>query len=116
MEKNERVKPMTITDPDTNETYTLEFNRDSVRFAEQQGFKIGELTDFPATNIPTLFYLAFRKNHKQVSRAKAEELLEKMEGLTVEELERLVRLYHQTNDTLVLDTGAVKNRKMVVAL
>ena len=55
MAKNEnKVLPMKITDPDTGEVYVLEFSRESVRFAEQRGFKISELLDFPQTNIPNL--------------------------------------------------------------
>lgn len=34
MAKNEtKVSPICITDPDTGETYVLEFSRESVRFA-----------------------------------------------------------------------------------
>ena len=50
-----KVSPIRITDPETNDTYVLEFSRESVRFAEQRGFKISELLDFPQSNIPAFF-------------------------------------------------------------
>ena len=37
-EVNEKVKPLILTDNDTGEKYTLEFSRESVRFAEARGF------------------------------------------------------------------------------
>lgn len=65
MAKNEnKVLPMKITDPDTGEVYVLEFSRESVRFAEQRGFKISELLDFPQTNIPNLFSMLSAKTIK----------------------------------------------------
>jgi hypothetical protein len=38
----ERVKPIELTDNETGKTYTLEFNRDVVRRAEQNGFSIDD--------------------------------------------------------------------------
>ena len=35
-----KVNPMTITDNETGEKYILDFTRESVKFAEQRGFKI----------------------------------------------------------------------------
>ena len=52
---DERINPIRITDEDTGKVYTLDFNRDSVRFVEQQGFRIEETFDFPNVNIPKLF-------------------------------------------------------------
>ena len=60
-----QVNPMRLIDPDSGETFVLEFSRESVRFAEQRGFKITELTDFPQTNIPAFFFYAFRKSQKR---------------------------------------------------
>ena len=87
MAKNEnKVLPMKITDPDTGEVYVLEFSRESVRFAEQRGFKISELLDFPQTNIPNLFFYAFRKNHKNVARDKTDKFLDELGGLSSAEI------------------------------
>lgn len=112
-----KVNPMRITDPDTGEVYVLEFSRDSVRFAEQRGFKITELTDFPQTNIPSFFFYAFRKNHKNVSRGKTDKLLEDMGGLTPAELERLAQLYNVPNESLIItDEDGRKNSRLTVEL
>ena len=40
MAKDENVKPIRLTDTETGEKYTLEFSRESVKFAEQRGFKL----------------------------------------------------------------------------
>ena len=113
----ERVKPNRITDTETGETYVLEVSRESVKFAEQRGFKISELTDYPQTNIPALFFYAFRKNHKKVARNQTDKLLEDMGGLTTEEITRLAELYNQPNESLILMEGAErKNARLTVEL
>ena len=118
MSKSERkVNPMRITDPDTNDVYVLEFSRESVRFAEQRGFKISELTDFPQTNIPALWFFAFRKNHKEVARDKTDKLLEELGGLTSREIGRLAELYNQTNESLIIsEENGRKNCRLTVEL
>ena len=116
----EKVKPIRLTDPDTNEVYILEFSRESVKFAEDRKFDISELFKYPQTNIPALWSYAFRKNHKNVARNKTDEMLVKLGGLTKEEIERLVRLYNQTIDSLFADDDenedTRKNAKMTVEL
>lgn len=117
MATNEHLNPMRITDTNTGEVYTLEFNRESVRFAEQRKFNISELTDYPQTNIPALFFYAFRKNHKNVAREKTDKMLDELGGLTPPEIERLVALYNQPTETLVqMDETARKNVKLTVEL
>lgn len=91
--------------------------RESVRFAEMRGFKISELTDYPQTNIPALFYYAFRKNHKNISRNQADAMLDELGGLTTEVIERLVQLYNLPNESLILlDESERKNSKLTVEL
>lgn len=118
MSKNDKkVNPMRITDPDTNETYVLEFSRESVRFAEQRGFKITELTDFPQTNIPALWFYSFRKNHREIARDKTDKLLEELGGLTSKELGRLAELYNQPNESLIImEDNERKNCRLTVEL
>lgn len=112
-----KVAPMRLTDTESGEAYTLEFSRESVRFAEQRGFKISELTDFPQLNIPAFFFYAFRKNHRDVARDKTDKLLEAMGGLTPAELSRLVELYNQPNEALIItDEGGRKNARVTVEL
>jgi hypothetical protein len=117
MAKNEnKVNPIRITN-EAGEVFTLEFSRESVRFAEQQGFKILELTDYPQTNIPALFYYAFRKNHRNISRGQADAMFDELGGLTAEMINRLVQLYNLPNESLILlDESERKNSKLTVEL
>ena len=63
----DRINPIKITDVDSGKVYELDFNRESVKFVEQQGYKVEETFDFPNVNIPKFFYYAFRANHRNVS-------------------------------------------------
>lgn len=47
-EKVERVKPIILRMEDGTE-YTLEFSRETVRFAEGRGFVIDDVAKFPMT-------------------------------------------------------------------
>ena len=87
------VKPIVVTDDETGMEYTLEFNRDSVRFAEARGFKINDVAEYPMTKIPELWYYAFRMHHKSVARAKTDALLDGLGGIPDGLLERLGELY-----------------------
>ena len=48
-------------------TYTLEYNRSSVKALEANGFNVNEFFDKPMTNIELLFQCAFIKNHPGVA-------------------------------------------------
>ena len=48
--------------------YCLEYNRQSVRTMEAQGFVLEDVTKMPMTMIPHLFSGAFIKNHKGMKR------------------------------------------------
>lgn len=104
MEDFVRPITLTVTDPETGreDQYVLDFSRESVRRAEGRGFKLNELADFPATKVPELFWMAFWKNHKRVSRGQADAIIEKMGGIGSEVLERLVQLYTQAGYTGVI--------------
>ena len=89
----DEVKAMVITDTTTGEKYTLEFDKESVRFAESRGFDIEDVAKYPLTKIEELFWYAFRKNHKRVDLLKARKLLEGIGALPDDFIERLVNLY-----------------------
>jgi len=115
----ERISSIKITDNDTGKVYELDFNRESVRFVEQQGFKIEETFDFPNVNIPKLFYFAFRAHHKNVALNQAQELLDKMGGITDEIAIRLVDLYRQatiSNNVIQEKEDLAKNSRVAVEL
>ena len=114
--KEEKLNPIVIT-LENGTSYTLAFNRESVRFAESRGFKIDEVFDYPLTNIPLFWYLAFRANHKNVARSQTDKILEDMNGLSKEVLERLFQLYHEPYDSLIsLDDETGKKSNITVEL
>lgn len=96
---DERINPIRITLKDTGETYELDFNRDSVVFAEQRGFKLEDVPDYVATKVPEFFFYAFRWHHKKLSRGQTDKLLEKIGGVTPKMLERMIDLYQQAAAT-----------------
>ena len=46
--KVERVEPVIITDNETGATYTLEFDRDTVSRAEDNGFSLQDVGKYPS--------------------------------------------------------------------
>lgn len=113
------INPIKITDKEENKIYVLEFDRASVKFAESQGFVFNTALKgtAPLTATTDLFYYSFRKNHKDVTREKAEEILfKKLKGLSGEMLTRLYELYAYTLSTLVCDINAEENPTIAVEL
>ena len=98
--KIERVNPIVIRNSKKGWNYTLEFDRDTVRFAEQRGFKIQDVDDYTMTKVPEFFWYAFRMHHPRIALNQAEEILREIGGLTKEIAERLLLLWYQTYDSL----------------
>lgn len=116
-ERNEdRVQSVRLTDNDTGAVYELDFSRDSVRFAENRGFNVDEISDFPVTRIPEFFYYAFRKNHKNMARSQTDALLEKMGGIPHALLERLMLLYAQAGYSHLIAEDDEKNTRVTLEL
>lgn len=113
-EKETQVKPIKVIDNDTGMTYTLEFNRESIKFAEARNFDIAELSKKPMSMIPDLWFYAFRMHHKQVAREKTDKLLDGLGGIPTGLLERLVELYAVPYETLLKGDDNSKNSKVVV--
>ena len=110
----ERVKPIIIKDKKNNREYTLEFDRDSVRFAESRGFKLEDVDEYVMTKVPEFFWYAFRMHHKSVAMNQAEEILKEIGGLNEAIAKRLVELYVQTYNSL--GSEETKNPDMTVEL
>ena len=118
-EVNEQVKPIIIHDAENQVDYTLEFNRESIRFAEQRGFDIDDVSKYPMTKIPELFYYAFRMHHKNVSREKTDRILfDDLGGLPEGAAERLGALYAAPFEALSNknDEKKAKNSKVTVEM
>lgn len=109
------VKPIIVTDDETGMEFTLEFTRESVRFAESRGFKIQDVSDYPMTKIPELWFYAFRANHKNVARNKTDELLDGLGGIPDGLLERLGELYAAPFSALT-DGQTEENPRVTVKL
>lgn len=106
------VKPIIIKNTEDNAEYTLEFNRESVIFAEMRGFKIEDLGDYPMTKIPELFFYAFRMHHKNISRDKTDKILfSELGGIPNGMLERLAELYAQPFNALTVVDEEGEERK-----
>lgn len=82
------------------ETYTLEYNRMSVKMLEQSGFVLDEFLKKPMTNIELVFAGAFIKNHKKVQQQVIDEIFSKLankDGLIVQ----LQKMIQETYESLL---------------
>ena len=84
--------------------YILEFNRQSVKTMEGQGFVLEELTAKPMTMIPLLFQGAFIKNHRGIKRSLMDEIFEEIGDKTAL-MEALMEMYAETLSTLTENNG-----------
>lgn len=94
--ENEEVRPLVLHDEENGRDYTLEFNRESVRFAESRGFAIEDVDRFPMTKTYELFFYAFRMHHRNVSKEKTDSIIDGWGGVAEIPdgvLERLGMLY-----------------------
>lgn len=115
-EENEEVRPLVLHDEETGADYTLEFNRESVKFAEARGFVIDDVDRFPMTKTYELFYYAFRMHHRNVSREKTDKIIDDWGGVAnIPDgvLERLGMLYSAPFGTL-RDEGEKNPPKVTV--
>ena len=114
-EMNEKINPIVLTNNETGDVYTLEFNRESVRFAEARGFDIDDVSKYPMSKLPELFYYAFRMHHKSVSRERADRILfDDLGGMPEGMAERLGALYAAPFEALTNKGEKSKNSKMTV--
>lgn len=82
-----------------NKEYVLEFNRQSVKTMESQGFVLDEITSKPMTMIPMLFSGAFIKNCRGTKRAVIDAIYDGIGDKTVL-MEALMEMYAETLSTL----------------
>lgn len=109
-----KIKPIVIRDSEENEEYTLEFNREAVKFAESRGFKLDDLDSYPMSKVPEFFWYAFRMHHKRVSLVDAENILRKIGGMNEAVAKRLIELWVETYNAL--GTEDEKNPNVTVEL
>lgn len=113
------VKPMKLTVNKTGETYELDFNREAIYVMDRDGFKIDSVVDFPTTNVPKLFFYAFRMHHRKMQKAQTDAILrDHLHGLTPSMIERLILLYNQaaTADNVQEEEDFEKNAEVTVEM
>lgn len=116
MKEQDKVKPIKVTDNDTGMTYTLEFNRESVKYAESKGFDLNDIAKKPLSTIPDLWYYAFRMHHKMLPREKADKMLDALGHIPTELITRLAELYAVPYEVFTDNGEQPKNAKVVVEL
>lgn len=119
----DRVNPIRITDHEgiirnPEDVYELDFSRESIVFAENRGFKVEEVAVYPVTRISELFYYAFRKKHRNVSKEKTDRFKEAWGGVPEGVLKRLIELYNQAAmaNNIQVDEDAEKNKIATVEM
>ena len=100
------MSKITITFDKTE--YILEYNRQSVKTMEAQGFVLDELTSKPMTMIPMLFAGAFIKNHRGLKRAVIDDIFDHINDKTGL-MEALMELYAETLSSLTNNAEAEGN-------
>jgi len=116
MSKEKELKPIVIMDAAGNPEYTLTFTRESVKWAEERGFKISEVTDYPLTGISSLFFFAFRANHKGIGRPETDEVYKELKANRQAVITRLIEMYNASLESLMSDTTDEKNSTRAVEL
>jgi hypothetical protein len=84
--------------------YILEYNRQSVKTMESQGFVLEDLAAKPMTMIPLLFSGAFIKNCKGVKRNTIDKIFDSV-GDKTGLMQALMEMYAETLSTLTDDVG-----------
>ena len=112
----EKVKPIILHDTENNRDYTLEFNRDTIKFAEQRGFKLEDVDNYPMSKVPEFFWYSFRMHHPSFSLNQAEKLLDRMGGMSEPLARRLGELWAVPFNTLSTEDGDEKNATVTVEL
>lgn len=116
MENQERVLPLRLTDNDTGKVYELDYNRDAVALADRNEFDVDDVTRFPQTKIPELWYYAFRMHHRNIAKNQADALLTKVGGLTAPMLQRLILLFNQARMANVIQDEEDMEKNVAVTV
>lgn len=113
------IKPIIISNPKTGESFTLEFNRASVEWAENRGFNISDLGNGKVlSGISELFYYAFRMHHPSMTKTQTDTILfdkdKGLGGVPDGLAERLGELYAEPYNALVQSEEDAKNSPWTV--
>lgn len=75
------------------ETYTLEYDRSTIKLLENAGFVLSEFLDKPMNNIELVFSGAFVKNHRALSQTTIDEIFShvKDKGGLLQALQKMIQ-------------------------
>lgn len=118
------VKPITLRFTDTDQTYVLEFDRNTVKLAERNGFPLTPfnkdkfIDEIDMVTLEQLFYYSFQMHNRGTSKQITDNILyEELGGMPVEMLIRLVELYLLPYTTLISGDGEkAKNSKLTIEM
>ena len=121
MSKENKVNPIVLKNPlNSGKEFTLEFNRESIKFAESRGFAIEDVERYPLSKTYDLFFYAFRMHHKNVARDFTDRIIDEEWGgiarIPEAVMSRLGELYSVPFGTLIPDEDEPKNSQMAVEL
>ena len=88
------AKQLTINDPTTGVTYTLEYTRKTVEMMEKNGFVTDDVQRKPMTMLPALFAGAFLAHHRFMKRDVIESIYARMNHKD-ELIAALVEMYNE---------------------
>lgn len=115
---NEKMKetPITLRYED-GRVYTLEFSRDTVKLTEESGFERNKVSNHEMTQVPLLFFGAFKMHHPEVTKEETDKILfEDLGGLSDALSSKLIALYNEPYESLFNEEGKVKNPNLTVLL
>lgn len=112
----ENIKPIRLKFENGDE-YTLEFNRESIAYAEDIGFTPDDFNTKAQGATTTFFNLAFRMHHPELSREDTDKILyDDLGGLSQDMINRLIALYNKPYGELMNKSGKPKNAKLTVVM
>ena len=88
------AKTLTIKDPVSGESYTLEYTRKTVEIMEKQGFIADDVDRKPMTMLPALFAGAFLAHHRWVKKDVIDRIYARLPRKD-ELLPKLVEMYNE---------------------
>lgn len=88
------AKTLTIPDPISGKTYTLEYTRKSVEQMEKQGFIAEDVQKKPMTMLPALFAGAFLAHHRYVKQGVIDGIYARLTKRD-ELISKLVEMYNE---------------------
>lgn len=94
-----------------DKTYTLEYNKSTVRTMEAQGFSLDKISEQPLTQIPMLFRGAFAMHHTGVKRKITDDIFESV-GNKNELISALAEMYGEVVASVIGDADSESAKKV----